>query len=237
MNNITRKDFIKPLPVFSSTYFIIHQLLNLSVTNSNTTYHWKGYNKFYLLFLRYKTFFINLEFTYYLLRKSLNVVENVIKQHGKILIINPEDSKLAYKIPQHYYITNRWVGGTLTNWRYIYRLILKLITVNITKLEKQEKKIKQFTKLKRLHTYIQGIKHMINIPELVVVLNCDSYPYAISEAYRLDLLIIGVISNLTKANKITYPIPGNSDLLRVRIFYINMIRFIVENAIKNNMPK
>ena len=66
MNKTTRKDFIKPLPVFSSTYFIINQLLNLSISTSNTSYNWKGYNKFYLLFLRYKTFFVNLEFTYYL---------------------------------------------------------------------------------------------------------------------------------------------------------------------------
>lgn len=234
MNKTTRKDFIKPLPVFSSTYFIINQLLTLSISTSNTSYNWKGYNKFYLLFLRYKTFFVNLEFTYYLLRKALNVVEKVSKQHGKILIINPEDPKLLYKIPQQYYITTRWVGGTLTNWRYIYRLIQKLINVNINKLEKQEKKIKKFTKLKRLHMYIQGFKNMIALPDLIVLLHCELYPFAISEATILNILLIGVISSSDKPNKITYPIPGNSDLLRVRIFYINMIKFILKKTKNGN---
>ena len=137
-----------------------------------------------------------------------------------------------------YYVTNRWLGGMLTNFRTIKNSINRL-----KKIEKMEvdgsfenytkKEVIKMTKEKaKLEKMIGGIKEMPSVPSAIFVIDPRKEYIAVNEAKKLKIPIISVVDTNCNPTVIDYPIPGNDDAIRA----INLfVRVIADAVIEGDM--
>ena len=131
-----------------------------------------------------------------------------------------------------FYIVERWLGGTLTNFSTIKKSIkrLKLLEKEGSDLyENMTKKETQMLNREKLKLADQhrGIKYMRRLPDLLIIVDAHYEDTAIKEARRLDIPIIAIVDSNTDPNRVTYPIPANDDSMRT----INIIISALADAV------
>ena len=118
------------------------------------------------------------------------------------------------------YVTHRWLGGTLTNFRTIRQSIQRLVDIeemldehNIEKLPKKEvlRLEKQHDKLER---NLGGIREMERLPAALFVVDPKKEAIAVAEAVRLGIAVVAIVDTNCDPDPITYPIPANDDAIR-----------------------
>lgn len=124
-----------------------------------------------------------------------------------------------------FYVTNRWLGGTLTNFETMKKSIRRLKRIekmeesgDFGTLTKKEigKLLKEKTKLQK---NLQGIKDMPDLPGAVFIIDTKKESIAVAETRRLGIPSIGVVDTNCDPDDVTYPIPGNDDAIRsIRLF-------------------
>lgn len=167
---------------------------------------------------------IDLDSTIEAVDKAAKYVKNVVSKDGDILFVGTK--KQAQDIVQQeadrcsmFYIVERWLGGTLTNFSTIKKSIkrLKLLEKEGSNLyENMTKKETQMLNREKLKLADQhrGIKDMRRLPDLVIIVDAQYEDTAIKEARRLDIPTIAIVDSNTDPNKVTYPIPANDDSMR-----------------------
>ena len=180
---------------------------------------------------------IDLESTIKAVNEAAAYVKKIVSKDGEILFVGTK--KQAQDIVQQeadrcsmFYIVERWLGGTLTNFSTIKKSIkrLKLLEKEGSNLyENMTKKETQMLNREKLKLADQhrGIKDMRRLPDLVVIVDAQYEDTAIKEARRLDIPIIAIVDSNTDPNKVTYPIPANDDSMRT----INIIISALADAV------
>ena len=188
---------------------------------------------------------IDLDSTIEAVNKAAKYVKKVVSKDGDILFVGTK--KQAQDIVQQeadrcsmFYIVERWLGGTLTNFSTIKKSIkrLKLLEKEGSNLyENMTKKETQMLNREKLKLAEQhrGIKDMRRLPDLVVVVDAQYEDTAIKEANRLDIPTIAIVDSNTDPNKVTYPIPANDDSMRTINIIISALADAVMEA-KGNYP-
>jgi small subunit ribosomal protein S2 len=124
-----------------------------------------------------------------------------------------------------FFVTERWLGGMLTNFKTIRSSIKRLkeldAMANDGTFEKLSKK--EVSRLQRERTKLEfafsGIKEMPGLPALVFIIDTKKEKIAVAEANRLGIPIVGVVDTNCDPDVIDYPVPGNDDAIRaVRLF-------------------
>jgi len=167
---------------------------------------------------------INLDETVRKLDKALSYVSKVAKKNGEFLFVGTK--KQARDIIQEeadrcgmFYVVERWLGGTLTNFSTIKKSIKRLqllekegsnIYENLTKKEVQMLN-RERIKLADQH---RGIKDMKRLPDAVVVVDANHEITAVREARLLEIPVIGIVDTNTDPNCVDHPIPANDDSIR-----------------------
>jgi small subunit ribosomal protein S2 len=167
---------------------------------------------------------IDLEQTLKAIEKASSFLQQVLSKNGEVLFVGTK--KQAKDIVQQeadrcgmFYIVERWLGGTLTNFSTIKKSIkrLKLLEKegsnlydNLTKKETQMLN-RERVKLSDQH---RGIKDMKRLPEAVIIVDAQYEDIAIQEARRLEIPIIAMVDSNTDPTKVDYPIPANDDSIR-----------------------
>ena len=180
---------------------------------------------------------IDLESTIKAVNEAAAYVKKIVSKDGEILFVGTK--KQAQDIVQQeadrcsmFYIVERWLGGTLTNFSTIKKSIKRLkllekegsnLYENMTKKETQMLN-REKVKLADQH---RGIKDMRRLPDLVVVVDAQYEDTAIKEARRLDIPTIAIVDSNTDPNKVTYAIPANDDSMRT----INIIISALADAV------
>jgi len=124
-----------------------------------------------------------------------------------------------------YYVTERWLGGMLTNFKTIKSSIKRLKDLEamerdgtMEKLSKKEAARLGKEKERLLGTFA-GIKEMVSLPKLLFVVDSKKEKIAVAEANRLGIPIVAVVDTNSDPDLIQYPIPGNDDAIRsIRLF-------------------
>lgn len=131
------------------------------------------------------------------------------------------------------YVTQRWLGGTLTNFATIQKSIEKLDELKSQheneqnlKMTKKEKSVMQ-KEIQRLEAVLEGIKEMRTMPAAIFVIGAHDEKLAVREARRVKIPIIGITDTNADIDLINYPIPGNDDAVRA----LNLITETIVNAI------
>jgi len=199
-------------------------LLGTGAHFGHVTRKWNPNFKPYILLEKNGVHIINLESTIESLNKASAFVKEIISKNGEILFVGTK--KQAQDIVQQeadkcsmFYIVERWLGGTLTNFSTIKKSIKRLkmlekegsnLYENLTKKETQMLN-RERVKLADQH---RGIKDMRRLPDAVIVVDAQYEDTAIREAKRLDIPVIAIVDSNTDPNKVDYPIPANDDSIR-----------------------
>ena len=204
----------------------LHDLLSAGVHFGHHPRLWNPKMKKYIFGVRNDVHIINLDITLPLLVNALEGVRNTIASGGRVLLVGTKkqaSSKIAEAAQKtgQYYINQRWLGGTMTNWKTVSNSILRLrdlekklsdndVQSGLTKkeflfLERQKEK---------LNKALGGIKDMGGIPDLLFIFDTNKESLAIKEANCLNIPVIGVVDTNSNPDGIAYPIPGNDDARR-----------------------
>jgi len=167
---------------------------------------------------------INLDETISSFKKATDFIQSVVKKNGEILFIGTK--KQAKDIVQQeadkcgmFYIVERWLGGSLTNFATIKKSIKRLKSLekegsslyeNLTKKEAQMLN-RERVKLSDQH---RGIKDMRKLPDAVVIVDGQYEATAIKEATSMNIPTVAIVDSNTDPNIVDFPIPANDDSLR-----------------------
>ena len=199
-------------------------LLGTGAHFGHVTRKWNPNFKPYILLEKNGVHIINLESTIEAINKASVFVNEIVSKKGEILFVGTK--KQAQDIVQQeadkcgmFYIVERWLGGTLTNFSTIKKSIkrLKMLEKEGSKLyENLTKKETQMLNRERVKLADQhrGIKDMRRLPDAIIVVDAQYEDTAIREAKRLDIPVIAIVDSNTDPNKVDYPIPANDDSIR-----------------------
>ena len=199
-------------------------LLGTGAHFGHVTRKWNPKFKPHILLEKNGVHIINLESTIEGFNKAAAFVKEIISKNGEILFVGTK--KQAQDIVQQeadkcsmFYIVERWLGGTLTNFSTIKKSIKRLkmlekegsnLYENLTKKETQMLN-RERVKLADQH---RGIKDMRRLPDAVIVVDAQYEDTAIREAKRLFIPVIAIVDSNTDPTKVDYPIPANDDSIR-----------------------
>ena len=199
-------------------------LLDTGAHFGHVTRKWHPNYKPYVLTEKNGVHIINLDETISSFKKATDFIQNIVKKNGEILFIGTK--KQAKDIVQQeadrcgmFYIVERWLGGSLTNFTTIKKSIKRLKSLekegsslyeNLTKKETQMLN-RERVKLSDQH---RGIKDMRKPPDAVVVVDAQYEATAIKEATSMGIPVVAIVDSNTDPRKIDYPIPANDDSLR-----------------------
>ena len=199
-------------------------LLDTGAHFGHVTRKWHPNYKPYILMEKNGVHIINLEETIASFDKAVIFIQNVVEKNGEILFVGTK--KQAKDIVQQeadrcgmFYIVERWLGGSLTNFTTIKKSIKRLKSLekegsslyeNLTKKETQMLN-RERVKLSDQH---RGIKDMRKPPDAVVVVDGQYEDTAIKEASSMGIPVVAIVDSNTDPNKVNYPIPANDDSLR-----------------------
>ena len=167
---------------------------------------------------------INLEETLAGLKKAQDFLSGIVKKNGEVLFVGTK--KQAKDIVQQeadrcgmFYVVERWLGGTLTNFSTIKKSIKRLqlldkegskIYENLTKKEVQ-KLNRERIKLADQH---RGIKDMRRVPDVVIIVDANYESTAVQEALRLEIPVIAIVDTNSDPTIVSHAIPANDDSIR-----------------------
>jgi len=190
----------------------------------HVTRKWHPSYKPFILMEKNGVHIINLEETLRFLDKALDYIENKTKNNAEFLFVGTK--KQAKDIVQQeadrcsmFYVVERWLGGTLTNFSTIKKSIkrLNLLEKEGSQIyENQTKKEIQMLNRERIKLSDQhrGIKDMRRLPDAVIIVDAKLESTAVNEASRLGIPIIALIDSNTDPSNIDFPIPANDDSIR-----------------------
>ena len=216
------------------------QLLEAGVHFGHQTRRWNPKMKKYIFTERNGIYIIDLQKTVKKVDEAYNYVKEIASNGGTILFVGTkkqaQDSVRDEAIRSGmYYVNQRWLGGTLTNFQTIRKRISRL--KSIEKMEEDgtfevlpKKEVVNLLKEKdRLVKFLGGIKEMTRIPDALFVVDPRKERIAIAEAHKLNIPIIGIVDTNCDPDEIDYVIPANDDAIRaVKLLTSKMADAILE---------
>jgi small subunit ribosomal protein S2 len=220
-------------------------LLSIGAHFGHVVRKWNPNFQPYVLMEKNGVHIINLEETLKNIERALHFITDVISRNGEILFVGTK--KQAKDIIQQeadrcgmFYVVERWLGGTLTNFSTIKKSIKRLqllekegssIYENLTKKELQMLN-RERIKLSDQH---RGIKDMRRLPDAVIIVDAFFESIAIKEANLLEIPVIAIVDSNTDPRKIDYPIPANDDSIRtIQLIISTLTDAVIEARTKDD---
>jgi small subunit ribosomal protein S2 len=226
--------------------FTIRDLLEAGVHYGHTTRRWNPKMKPYIFGARNNIHIIDLQQTVPLLQQGLEVARQCVAKGGRVLFVATKQQAVqkvaqAAKNCGQYYINNRWLGGTLTNWKTVHQSIkrmreMKEVLDNPGGLKKKEVQLLS-KKYEKLQANLGGISEMGGVPNLLIVIDTIKEKIAIEEASRLKIPVIAIVDSNSDPDGITYPVPGNDDAIRSLDLYLNLFSAAILEGLQESMAK
>lgn len=216
----------------------MRSLLEAGVHFGHQTKRWNPKMKDFIFTARNGIHIMDLRQTSERLEAAYNFVLDVSRRGGKVLFVGTK--KQAQDIVKEealrcgmYYVNVRWFGGLLTNFQTIRQRIQKLKELEEAEKNNLLQKLppKEYAKLKkekeRLATFLEGIRDMTELPQVVYVTDTHKDRIAILEAKRLRIPSIAITDTNSDPTEVNFPIPGNDDAIRS----IRLITSIIADAV------
>lgn len=213
--------------------FSMRTLLEAGAHFGHQTHRWNPKMDRYIFGSRSNIHIIDLSQTMPLLHQALVAVRDVAAKGGRVLFVGTKRqaadpvAQAATRCAQ-YYMNNRWLGGTLTNWRTVSGSIARLRELEtIVDAGGEGRNKKELLTLQRekdrLELSLGGIKDMGSVPDIMFVIDTNKEAIAIQEARKLNIPIIAILDTNSDPDGITYPVPGNDDAARAIQTYCDLI--------------
>jgi len=213
-------------------------LLEAGVHFGHQTKRWNPKMKEYIYTSRDEIYIIDLQKTAKKIEEAYVALNEIAKNGGKVLFVGTrkqaqEAIKEEATRSNSYYVTERWLGGTLTNFKTIRRRVRRL--EEIEKMEADgtfdllpKKEViglkKEYAKLNNL---LSGIREMNKLPQALYIVDPSKEEIAIREARKLNIPVFGIVDTNCDPDMVDYVIPANDDAIRA----VKLITGVMANAI------
>jgi small subunit ribosomal protein S2 len=216
-------------------------LLEAGVHFGHQTSRWNPKMKPYIFGARNGIYIIDLQQAVKLFREAYKFVRDLAAQGGTILCVGTK--KQAQDAVREeavragmFYVSNRWLGGTLTNFQTIKQSIERLKKLEEMLVDPQiaaaltKKELLQMRReADKLEHALGGIKNMRKLPDAMFVIDPRAEEIAVREANRLGIPIVAVVDTNCDPDLIDYKIPGNDDAIRaIRLFCSAIADAVIE---------
>ena len=220
------------------TIVSMNYLLEAGVHFGHQRRRWNPKMKEYIYTTRDDIYIIDLQKTVKKLEEAYEALKQIAADGGKVLFVGTkkqaqEAVEEAATRTNMYFMNERWLGGTLTNFRTIRKRISRLEQIekmreNGTMEVLPKKEVLKINKeYDKLLTYFEGIREMKKIPDAMVIVDPKKEYNAIREAHKLNIPVFGIVDTNADPDDLDYPIPGNDDAVRA----INLVFGVLANAI------
>ena len=214
------------------------QLLEAGVHFGHQTKRWNPKMGKYIYAARNDIHIIDLELSVGMIEKAYDFIRSVAAAGKSVLFVGTKkQAQEAVQVEAErcdmYYMNQRWLGGTLTNFRTIRTRIDRLNKINQMELMGEFDLLpkKEVIKLKaerdQLEKNLGGIKNMRNIPGAMFVVDLKKEEIAVREAKLLGIPVVAIVDTNCDPDEVDYVIPGNDDAIRA----IQLIASVMADAV------
>ncbi len=220
------------------TVVSMKHLLEAGVHFGHQTRRWNPKMKKYIFTERNGIYIIDLQQTLALIEEAYKFIRDMVGGGGSLLMVGTK--KQAQEATKENaqrcgmpYVTNRWLGGTLTNWVTISKRIAKLKELEEMEAEGELERMpkKQATRVRhnlvKLRRGLEGLRNMDKLPSGVFIIDPRKEEIALMEARKLEIPVIAVVDTNCDPDLVDFVIPGNDDAIRAA----NLISKIIANAV------
>jgi len=214
------------------------QLLESGVHFGHATRRWNPKMAPYIFTSRNGIYIIDLKKTAEEIEKAYQALFQIVQDGGRVLFIGTkkqaqEAVKEEAERTGQFYVDQRWLGGTLTNFKTIRRRIKRLHDLYkmetdgiFEKLPKKEV-LKLIHERDRLEKFLGGIKDMKKVPEAIFIVDPRKERNAILEARKLGIKVFGIVDTNCDPDDVDYIIPANDDAIRA----VKLLTWVMGNAV------
>ena len=200
-------------------------LLEAGVHFGHQTKRWNPKMKEYIFTAREGIYIIDLQKTVKKIEEAYVALRKIAQNGGKVIFVGTKKQAQEASMEEairsdSYYVTERWLGGTLTNFRTIKRRIGYLDQVEkmeangtLDVLPKKEV-IKIKKEYDKLNSYFCGIRNMKKLPDAMIITDPKKEYIAIKEARKLGIPVFGIVDTNCDPDEVDYVIPANDDAIR-----------------------
>jgi small subunit ribosomal protein S2 len=200
-------------------------LLETGVHFGHRTRRWNPKMKPYIFTERNGIHILDLQQTIVLIEEAYNAIRDTVAAGGDVLFVGTKRqaqdtvAREASRAAQPY-VNDRWLGGTLTNWRTIRQRINYLRELETRRdagefdLLKKTERLRIEREIEKLNLRLGGIRDLRDLPALLFVIDVSHEETAIREANTLKIPVVGVVDTNSDPDAIDYVIPSNDDAIR-----------------------
>ena len=228
------------------TVVSMNYLLEAGVHFGHQKRRWNPKMREYIYTSRDDIYIIDLQKTAKKIEEAYEAMKEIAENEGKILFVGTK--KQAQEAAEEnavrtgmYFVNERWLGGTLTNFKTIRSRIRRL--EEIEKMEQDgtfellpKKEVIQIKKeYDKLNKNLRGIREMKKLPEALVIVDPRKEEIAIKEARKLNIPVFGVVDTNCDPDMVDYVIPGNDDAVRSVKLMIGVLTNAIAEATGKEM--
>jgi len=216
------------------------ELLEAGVHFGHQTRRWNPKMKEYIFGERNGIHIIDLQKTLKMFRDAARFVSNLAASGKTVLFVGTKrQAQEAVKEEavrcEMFFVNNRWLGGTLTNWATLQKSIKRLKELKamvedgrMTQLSKKEA-ARLDREMKHLHQNLEGIENMAAPPDAIFVIDSNAEEIAVRESRRMGIPVVSVVDTNCDPDVVDWVIPGNDDALRaIRLFTSKVADAVIE---------
>ncbi len=201
------------------------ELLESGVHFGHQTRRWNPKMKEYIYGARNGIYILDLHRTIKEFENALNFVKSIAEDGGTVLFVGTKKQaqaaiKEAAQRSGQYWISERWLGGLLTNWKTIQTRVNRLKELDrmeadgyFDRLPKKEM-LKRREERDQLNRFLEGIRNMDKLPSCMFIVDLNKESIAVHEAKLLNIPIVAIVDTNCNPDLADYVIPGNDDAIR-----------------------
>ena len=219
------------------------QLLEAGVHFGHQTRRWNPKMAPYIYTERNGIYIIDLQKSVVKVDEAYKAVADIAAEGGKILFVGTK--KQAQQAIEdeatrcgQYYVSERWLGGMLTNWKTVYKSISRLVKLNemfdnnATEGYTKKELLNLRKEQEKLAKELSGVMNMGGQPDLLFVVDMPKEDLAIKEAKKLGIPVIAIADTNADPTLVDFPVPGNDDAIRAIQFYCELVSSAVLDGIQ-----
>ena len=223
------------------TVVSMNYLLEAGVHFGHQRRRWNPKMKEYIFTSRDDIYIIDLQKTAKKIEEAYKALKEIAENGGKVLFVGTkkqaqEAAEECASRTNMYFVNERWLGGTLTNFKTIRSRIKRL--EDIEKMEADgtfdllpKKEVIQIKKeYEKLNKYLRGIRDMKKAPDAMIIVDPRKEEIAIKEAHILGIPVFGVVDTNCDPDMVDYVIPGNDDAVRSVKLMIGVLANAISEA-------
>lgn len=221
-----------------SQVILMKNLLEAGVHFGHQTRRWNPKMSRFIFTERNGIYIIDLQKTVKQIEQAYDFVRDIVADGGRVLFVGTkkqaqEAVETEAKRSGQFYVSHRWLGGMLTNYKTIKKRIERLKRLELMEEDGTFQRLpkKEVIKLRRetekLEKFLGGIKEMEKLPDVLFVIDPKNEKIAVNEAKILGIPVVGVVDTNCDPDEVDIAIPGNDDAIRA----VKLLTGTIANAI------